>query len=89
MTVRAAGWPGTENVRLLALAATKFDFFLTAEQNPEFQQNPNMSPIAVLVIHARNNRIQALAPLVPEVSQAFNHISPWTLRKVGVQRIAR
>ena len=82
-TVRVAGWSSIKNGKLLALAAMRFDLFLTADRNLEFQQNLNTLPIAVLVLRARNNRIQALAPLVPEVLKALNHISPRILRNVG------
>lgn len=82
-TVRAVGWSGVKNGKLLALAATQFDLFLTADRNLEFQQNLKTLPIAVLVLRGRNNRIQALEPLVPEVLKVLNHISPRTLRKVG------
>lgn len=82
-TVRAAGWSSVKNGKLLALAASKFDLFLTADRNLEFQQNLTTLPIAVLVLRARNNRIQALEPLVPEVLKALNHIPPRTLRKIS------
>ena len=82
-TVRAAGWSSINNGKLLALAATRFDLFLTADRNLEFQQNVRTLPISVLVLRARNNRIQALAPLVPEVLKALKHIPPRTLRTVG------
>lgn len=39
VTVRAAGWSGVKNGRLLAFAATRFDVFLTADRNIEYQQN--------------------------------------------------
>jgi len=37
-TVRDEGWTGVKNGKLLALAATKFDVFITADRNLEFQQ---------------------------------------------------
>lgn len=77
------GWSSLENGKLLALAATSFDLFLTADRNLEFQENLNTLPIAVLVLCARNNPIQALEPLVPEVLKTLNHIPPRTLRRVG------
>ena len=38
-TVQRAGWPGIKNGKLLALAGTKFDLFLTMDSGLEFQQN--------------------------------------------------
>jgi len=37
-SVQQAGWSGVKNGKLLALAATRFDVFLTVDQNIEFQQ---------------------------------------------------
>ena len=34
-TVRAAGWSSVKNGKLLELAATEFDLFLTADRNLE------------------------------------------------------
>ena len=82
-TVRAVGWSSLRNGKLLALAATQFDCLLTADRNLEFQQNLNTLPIAVLVLRARNNRIQALEPLVSEILKVLNYMPPRTLRKVG------
>ena len=82
-TVQAAGWSSIKNGKLLALAAADFDLFLTADRNLESQQNLAALPIAVLVLRARNNRIEALKPLIPEVLKALNHMSPRTLRRIG------
>ncbi|MBK7002423.1 MAG: DUF5615 family PIN-like protein [Rhodoferax sp.] len=83
VTVQTAGWSGVKNGKLLALAATQFDLFLTADRNIEFQQNLKTLPIAIAVLRARNNRIQALELLLPELLQLLNHVVPRTLRKVG------
>ncbi len=64
-TVSRCGWAGVKYGRLLALAATRFDVFLTMDQNLEFQQNLATLPVAVLVIDAVSNRIMHLEPLVP------------------------
>ena len=41
-------------------------------------------PIAVVVLVARKNRLQDLAPLLPELAVVLNHLVPRTLRTVGV-----
>ena len=82
-TVAKSGWAGIRNGKLLALAATKFDVFLTTDQNIEFQQNRSALPIAILVIVAKSNRMKDIAPLVPELLKALNHLPPKTLGKVG------
>ena len=38
-TVSDEGWTSVKNGKLLALAATKFDAFITADRNLEFQHN--------------------------------------------------
>lgn len=68
----------------MTLAATKFDAFLTTDQNIEFQQNLSTLPIAILVVVAKSNRMKDIQPLVPEILMALNHLPPKSLRKVGV-----
>ena len=81
-TVRHEGWASVNNGKLLALAATKFDAFITADQNLEFQQNLALLPIAVVVLVARKNRVQDLEPLLPQLAEVLNHLAPRTLRTV-------
>lgn len=82
-TVQRVGWSGIKNGRLLGLAASKFDVFLTMDGNLEFQQNLATLPIAVLVIEAVSNRIEHLQPLVPQLLRELNHVQPQTLRRVA------
>jgi predicted nuclease of predicted toxin-antitoxin system len=82
-TVHAEGWSSIKNGKLLALAATKFDAFITADRNLEFQQNLAKLPIAVVVLMARKNRIQEIEPLLPELARVLNHLPARALRKVG------
>jgi len=82
-TVRHQGWASVKNGKLLALASTKFDVFITADRNLEFQQNLAQLPIAVVVLAARKNRLQDLEPLLPEFTIVLNHLVPRTLCTVG------
>jgi hypothetical protein len=82
-TVRDEGWSGIKNGKLLVLALTRFDVFLTADRNLEFQQNLATLPIAIVVLVARRNRIQNIAPLLPELLKVLNHLSPKVLKRVG------
>lgn len=82
-TVRDEGWASVKNGKLLALASAKFDVFLTADRNLEFQQNLAKLPIAVVVLIARKNRVQDLEPLLPALALQLNHLAPRTLQKVG------
>ena len=82
-TVPQSGWAGIKNGKLLALAGTRFDIFLTMDQNLEFQQNLKTLPITVLVIEAVSNRMEHLTPLVPNILREINHIPPKSMRRVG------
>lgn len=82
-TVRAAGWSSIKNGKLLVLAAARYDVFLTADRNLEYQQNIASLPIAVVVLFVRRTRVQAIEPLIPELLRLLNHLPLRVLRKVG------
>ncbi|MBI5506619.1 MAG: DUF5615 family PIN-like protein [Deltaproteobacteria bacterium] len=82
-TVVGCGWSGVRNGELLALAATRFEAFLTADQNLEYQQNLSALPLAVFVLMALNNRIESIDPLVPELLAALQDFTPRSLRRIG------
>lgn len=83
VTVQKSGWAGVSNGKLLALAATKFDAFLTTDQNIEFQQNLSALPIAILVVVAKSNRMTDIEPLVSRILQELNHLAPKSLAKIS------
>jgi hypothetical protein len=70
-TVPEAGWAGTRNGELLALAEQRFDAFLTVDRNLSFQQPLPKFRIAVVVVRAPTNRLRDLLPLVPQVLAAL------------------
>jgi Domain of unknown function (DUF5615) len=82
-TVAREGWTSLTNGALLRRAALTFDVVLTADQNIEFQQNLSTLPVAVLILVADSNRLEALEPLVPQIIEALNSLTPKTLRRVG------
>ena len=83
ISVQKMGWSGLKNGELLAQAAVQFDVLLTADQNLPYQQNLSVLPIAVVVITAKSNRIEALRPLVSGLLAALSSIQPRTLVHVG------
>jgi hypothetical protein len=83
-TVAAVGWSGAENGELLRLAATSFDVLLTADRNVEHQQNLTTLPISVVVLVAPTNRLESLAPLVPELLELLRALPPRRLVHIGV-----
>ena len=63
--VQAQGWGGIKNGELLRLAETKFDLFITSDQNIRYQQNLAGRNIAVLELSNNDiERIQAAASLI-------------------------
>lgn len=88
-TVVSCGWSGIKNGELLALAAARFDVFLTADQNIEHQQNLSTLPLAVLVLVVKDNRIESIEPLVPELLSVLQDRAPRSLRKVGASKGGR
>jgi predicted nuclease of predicted toxin-antitoxin system len=81
-SVRRQGWAGLKNGKLLAVASTQFDLLLTADKNMEFQQNLTTLPVAIVVMRARSNRLEALVELVPSLLRSLEHLQPRTLVKV-------
>lgn len=61
------GWLTVKNGELLALAAEKFDVFVTVDRNLSFQQNIPAFAVAVIVLRAPTNRLSDLRPLVPKL----------------------
>jgi len=83
-TVPEAGWASKENGDLLALAADKFDAFVTVDRNLTFQQNLEKFQIAIVVLVARGNRLEDLLPLAPALQKAVDTIGPGQVVTLGV-----
>ena len=85
-TVRTAvemGWSGKKNGALLALAAAEFEAFITVDRNLPYQQNVAALPIAVVVLTAHSNELQALLPLVPRLEEVLATLQPRSLVQIG------
>ena len=82
-SVQRRGWAGIKNGNLLTLAATEFDVLLTADKGIEHQQNLAALPIAVLIVLARSNRMEDMAPAVPAILTALSELQPRSIRKVA------
>ena len=70
-TVVQQGWSGAKNGKLLALAATKFDVFITVDKNLPYQQNTSTLPVTVVVLDAISNELDYLLPLIPALEIAL------------------
>ncbi len=75
-TVPQEGWSGVKNGKLLALAATKFDAFITVDKNLPYQQNTSTLPVAVFVMDALSNELPYLLALVPALEAALASHTP-------------
>ena len=73
-TVVIEGWSGIKNGKLLALALTSFDAFITVDKNLPYQQNMAALPIAVLVLDAVSNELSYLLPLVPALEENLTNL---------------
>ena len=67
-------WAGLDNGELLVRAEKQFDVFITVDRNLTFQQNLPAFDIAVLVLHARTNKLQDLVSLVPKILGALTDL---------------
>lgn len=67
VSVADAGWSGLTNGRLLGVAQERFDCLLTADRSLVYQQSLPRFQISVLVLRAKTNRLEDLAPLIPRV----------------------
>jgi hypothetical protein len=66
-TVPQAGLASLKNGALLARAAGRFDVLITIDQSLPSQQNLLAAGVAVVMLDAVSNRLDALTPLVPEI----------------------
>ncbi|MEJ7139127.1 hypothetical protein [Amphibiibacter pelophylacis] len=75
-TVTQEGWSGIKNGQLLALAATRFDAFITVDKNLPYQQKQSALPVAVLVLDAVSNELSCLLELIPALEKALISLMP-------------
>ena len=73
-TVQEKGWSGLENGDLLRVAENEFDVWVTADKNVEYQQNLDRFDIAVVVLVASRNRLDALLPLMPQLHEVLGSV---------------
>ena len=69
MTVTERGWSGKRNGELLRLAEAEFDALVTMDKSIEYQQNLNRIKLGIIIVSARSNRRQDVAPAMPEINK--------------------
>jgi len=72
-----------KNGELLRRATSVFDVFVTADQNLEHQQNIASLPLAVVVLVASTNRMEAYVPLAKKLGEAVRAARPGTVTRVA------
>ena len=82
-TARQMGWASIKNGELLALASERFDVFVTVDRNLRHQQNIRALPIAIIVLHAKTNRLADLLPLVSNLLAAIRSAKPGVVALVS------
>jgi hypothetical protein len=67
------GWGGKKNGELLKLAETRFDLFITSDQNLRYQQNLKGKMIAILLLST--NKIRPIEAAADSVRDAVGKVS--------------
>ncbi|HVF12720.1 MAG TPA: DUF5615 family PIN-like protein [Actinomycetota bacterium] len=72
-TVRELGWSSIQNGELLRRASLEFDVLVTADQGIPHQQNLAKFDIAVVVLAATSNRLNAYEALANQLREAVGN----------------
>jgi predicted nuclease of predicted toxin-antitoxin system len=82
--VASEGWAGRRNGDLLrAMRIAGFDVLVTVDRNLVYQQNVASAGLAVIVLHARGNRVRDLLPLLPELRESAARIRSGEIVHLG------
>jgi hypothetical protein len=77
LTAAYMNWSGIENGELLRRAADAgFDAVLTNDRGLEHEQNVDSLPVAVIVLLAKANTVEAIRPLYPDLFAALSALRP-------------
>lgn len=80
LTVAFMGWSGVENSELLdRAAAERFDALITNDRGIAYGQNGAELPVAVIILRAKANHIEAIRPLYPALQRALHTLKPRTI----------
>ena len=83
MTVPERGWAGKTNGELLRLAQGEFDAFVTVDAGLPYQQHLAGSSLAIVLMMAPSNRLDALLPLMPSLLEQLPDLAPGVVLRVG------
>ena len=74
VTVGYRGWKGKENGELLKSAESEFDVLVTMDQGIPQQQNLSEIKMGIVLLEAKGNRYEDLAPLMNQVNTVLRVI---------------
>ncbi len=83
-TIAQCGWKGTKNGALLHLAEPTFEVFVTMDQGIPHEQNLKGYDLGFILMEARSNRYEDLAPLMRKVNQSIKTVKAGELIRVAV-----
>ncbi len=86
ITVAEAGWAGKKNGELLRLAEREFDALVSTDKSIPHQQNVSSLDLAVVLLRAKSNALEDLAPLMEEVDAALGSVEPGTVVRIPRDR---
>ncbi|HVU13650.1 MAG TPA: DUF5615 family PIN-like protein [Phototrophicaceae bacterium] len=82
-TVPEMGWSGLKNGALLRKMVGQIDVFVTIDGNLEYQQNLSKSQIALIILKARNSKLEALLLLMPALREKLADLQPGEIARFG------
>jgi predicted nuclease of predicted toxin-antitoxin system len=71
LTARQMGWAGVKNGKLLSVAQTEFDAFITVDAQLPSQTNVSTYDIAVIVRSVRSSKVHNILRYLPELRAAI------------------
>jgi predicted nuclease of predicted toxin-antitoxin system len=82
-TCKQMGWLSIKNGRLLKLAATEFDVFVTVDANMSFQQDRGALPLPVVVLRIKGPRPADVLLLAPALRKALESVPSEPITVIG------
>jgi hypothetical protein len=80
--VAKAGWAGKKNGEFLRLAERELDALVSADKGIPHQQNVSRFDLAVVLLRAKSNALEDLAPLMVDVNSVPSLVEPGTVFRV-------
>jgi hypothetical protein len=82
-TVAELGWAGIKNGKLLRLAESEFDVFVTADRNLPHQQSLGSLDLGFLVLRARTTKLEDLLPLFSAILEVLPGVTAGQVSYIG------